>query len=478
MALDVHITTALQATDETGNHTLTWSGDATSGQGPANHSVNSIVLDSNDYVTTPNAGDFDRDEPFSASFWVKRASLSGFGVYLSRILSSGTFRGWGINSGSVSDRNRLIFNMLNSSSIRVVTETLGSLPDDEWIHITITYNGTFPTTETEDSIRIYFNGKPMLFDVTDEDLSTNTISTTAPFEFSGRNNGVNLIAGDYADIRVYDTELIASEVATIYELAIPDAHWTTLESSVFQRTSSVGDWVGRPWILEITDDLWMMTYRDSTAHSSSGTTETHIRFSTDEGATWSDEDEFTDASSVTGFPITADGSNQPFESLSMLAPNGDIILFIGRFSGQRHGIDQYRSTDNGATWSDEGQISVGSLDDELTGPGGQAVTIGNTIYVAHWVDLTPTGSGGPFYTHVIKSEDNGATWELLANLSTTTENTNEVGLVALDDTTLLTVIRGTDTGTYTRTVTTDGEVGPLIDITNVINGDKLDRPTL
>lgn len=136
-----------------------------------------------------------------------------------------------------------------------------------------------------------------------------------------------------------------------------------------------------------------------------------------------------------------------------------------------NGTYQYRSSDGGITWADEGKIN----NDSPLLMGGQAVNVGSVIHATFWID---SGANliAPFKTTLHKSADNGATWTWVSDVTSTADGTDESGLIWLGGTTLLVAIReSAATKTYFRTSSDLGLTwGPLTDKT--ANFGVLQRP--
>lgn len=157
-------------------------------------------------------------------------------------------------------------------------------------------------------------------------------------------------------------------------------------------------------------DTIIMVYSASPANNTPPAS-VHIKFSTDYGATWTDEDKFTNGNPVTGFPLSDLG-----QGLVVCAPNGNLIVLAwSDVAGVGNGTYQSVSTDGGASWSAPSQITISGLsgaDNLLTFATNQAVIVGSVIYVAavHYSYLNWQTNPESYYMSLIKSTDNGSTW--------------------------------------------------------------------
>lgn len=190
-------------------------------------------------------------------------------------------------------------------------------------------------------------------------------------------------------------------------------------SQTLRYSGAVPDWFGRSSLVA-NGSTWVHVYRTGLTHGYDLTSRLHIRFSTDEGATWTAEDTFTDAGAVTGFPIAPHLTNGVAEGQMVVAPNGDLLIVALEIdAGGLNGSYVFRSTDAGKTWTDQGEINA---DNDL-GAAMEFSVIGSEIYMAGWKQVTTHKSV------LYKSADNGATWALVADVTSFAQDTDEWSFV-------------------------------------------------
>ena len=187
----------------------------------------------------------------------------------------------------------------------------------------------------------------------------------------------------------------------------------------------------------------MLCWKDATGHAENDGA-LHIKFSDDDGATWTATDTKLGGGAVTGFPMNppVSGGQDAGEPWLYVADNGDLLLHMWRidYGVSAGGSYQSRSTDGGETWSAAAAV-------DFTGIGGDSlifstddhVSISGTLYASArvWDSAAPTLSNNILVT----SDDNGTTWDYVSDITSTSENTQEVGLVYLGGSTLLAVCR-------------------------------------
>ena len=267
---------------------------------------------------------------------------------------------------------------------------------------------------------------------------------------------------------------------------IPDeAVAVTVDSSSTISSGGTLDWHGRSSIKRRADDVLVLVYRRGTHHAVNDGA-LYIRFSDDNGATWTAENTALASdggAAVTGFPMnpsTLAAGQDAGEPWLMNAPNGDLLLHMWRidYSVDQDGTWQSRSTDGGLTWStSEGPIQWGGL---TAGQSGNTMAtdddfiVGSTLYCGARVLNDPPGDKQAVV--FCSSTDNGETWTRLSTLVSQLDlggvGTQEVGLEYLGSSRVIAIIRDTATITHTyKMVSTNLGVdeagwGSLLDVTS------------
>ena len=195
------------------------------------------------------------------------------------------------------------------------------------------------------------------------------------------------------------------------------------------------DWIGRP-SLNNSGHIWVLVYRQARHHSFDRSSTLQIRFSQDEGITWTSKNTFLDGRPVRGFPLTIHSSHILSDvsgGTLVKTPNGHLLLFVREEGEPQIGTYVWRSTDEGASWIDEGKIN----NDNTLLMGGQAVVVGGDLYATFWVDANADYQP-PFKTVLYKSADDGRSWIHVSDVAS--EGTVESALVYLGGNELLVVL--------------------------------------
>lgn len=170
----------------------------------------------NSRLACPDLGDFEKDQAFSFSGWVRLyevVSHGAFGVSSGALISrmDGTdLRGWNL---AVSN-NRLMIQLINHWPDNAISISGDVLPRPGWVHLAVTYDGSGKAA----GIKAYRDGKPMTVKI-EADTLGGTIRTNAPLMFS-RRAGADTAAfpsrqTGFEDVRLYNRALSADEVVRL-----------------------------------------------------------------------------------------------------------------------------------------------------------------------------------------------------------------------------------------------------------------------
>lgn len=263
-----------------------------------------------------------------------------------------------------------------------------------------------------------------------------------------------------------------------------DPSVSVASSSTLASGAGSSDWQGRGYITRRSDDVLVIVYRIGSGHNTSASLA--IRFSDDEGATWTAENTALASEgggAVSGFPMDApgDGTISYGEGVVLTAPNGDLLVEMWNVdgissSGTLLGTYQSRSTDDGLTWSTPAAVTFASNPnvDIRTFMTDDWFVFDRTIYMGarYYVD----GDGVPSASVLMKSTDNGASWSYVSTVVSTSEGTagalggQEFGMEYVGNSTIVTMIRdNAHTKSYRRISTDMGATwGTLTDVTSTV----------
>ncbi len=163
-----------------------------------------------DSVNMGNASElnFDHNDPYTLSVWVKR-DTTGTGVIIEKMETSGNFTGFQL--AFVSDTIRIFHRRQNQTTNRIQRRTDATFTSTtEWYHIVSTYDGSLANT----GLKIYVNGSEAASTGVNS-MQAGAWTNTADFKV-GRT-----IDGHIDEVSVYNSELSATDVATIYNSGIP-----------------------------------------------------------------------------------------------------------------------------------------------------------------------------------------------------------------------------------------------------------------
>ena len=174
----------------------------------------------------PAVGDFESDQAFTCTAWVRVPPNDSYGAICARMDRSNAYRGWDFWL----QQRRIGTHMAHSwpeKGLKVVSKQ--QLPANEWVHVAFSYDGSRKAS----GIKIYINGVVQEVNVENDKLDQSTIRTEVPWQIGQRSNGDGL-TGAIQDLRIYRRILSASEANSLAKLSRYEA---TLAKALDQRTS-------------------------------------------------------------------------------------------------------------------------------------------------------------------------------------------------------------------------------------------------
>ncbi len=177
------------------------------------YGTHSVDFDgTNDYVTMGDVLDQDGGSAFSLSAWVYFDGTSDYSV-VGKQNSSGNFNGYGIQLYS----SKLRFAAFNSLSSRIIVDTSSALSSGQWYHLAATYDGS----KDASGVTLYVDGSAVGMTTVADTLSSNSTTSTALFSIGSRNGVNQFIDGRIKQVGIFNTELSASDVTSIYNSGLP-----------------------------------------------------------------------------------------------------------------------------------------------------------------------------------------------------------------------------------------------------------------
>lgn len=161
------------------------------------------VIPANDRPTADELGDWDREQPFTVSFWVKPATLDG--ALLARMEEKSAYRGWDVWLQGGLPAMHLIHRWPENALKVVATDQ--RLTAGQWHHLAISYDGS----SRPEGIKIYVDGKTAMTRIEQNSLS-DTIRTTVPFRLGSRHETAAFVGTALQEVLLYDRVLSTEAV--------------------------------------------------------------------------------------------------------------------------------------------------------------------------------------------------------------------------------------------------------------------------
>ena len=186
---------------------------------PTFSNTKSISLDGvDDFVDMGNVLNFERLDTFSISAWVKKNDNGGGMIIVAKQETSGNLRGYMFYFDSA---NNLKFSLRrqNQNYNRLIVTSNNSISSGIWSHVLVTYDGS----STEAGFNFYINGADAGSNGSGSTLGGGvSLATTIPLQIGSRNSSFNFLDGRIDEVSIFNTELSASDVTSIYNSGVPN----------------------------------------------------------------------------------------------------------------------------------------------------------------------------------------------------------------------------------------------------------------
>ena len=188
-----------------------------------------------------DVGDFDKDQAFSCSAWIRVQPNDSQGAIVARMDKPSGYQGWDF---WVQGR-RVGMHLISTwpdDALKVVGQA--QIKGNEWTHVAVTYDGSAKAA----GVRVYYNGQLQKTNVENDKLKNST-RTMVPFRIGQRSTGEPLSGAGIQDLRIFKRALSPSEVES---MAKSTRFAAILAKTADQRTDAEKNEV-YPWWLADND---------------------------------------------------------------------------------------------------------------------------------------------------------------------------------------------------------------------------------
>ncbi|MEM8526911.1 MAG: DUF1553 domain-containing protein [Bacteroidota bacterium] len=192
-----------------------------------------LLLDGDAWLDLGTIGVYDRHEPFSIGIWVNIPEGLENGVLFHKGVGAAIYnlRGYHI---ALKD-NRLELMMAHTAPYNTIIEYLDEFPREEWMHLTLTYDGSSKAT----GLKLYMNGKETKTEVDNDNLYKNILfnfdgQPEAGLQIGARWRGIGARGATVDEVAVFNTALTDLEVLQLYD---QKAYQTLLKKGANELTT-------------------------------------------------------------------------------------------------------------------------------------------------------------------------------------------------------------------------------------------------
>jgi len=198
-----------------------------------------LQLDGQMPIELADAGDLERDQPFTISAWLKLPGPTT-GAVVARMDDGHGFTGWDLWLENGRPGMHII-HQWPANAVKVVSRQ--ALPAGQWTHVAVSYDGSSKAA----GIRVYINGRPQPTEVQADTLSE-SVRTDVPLKVGQRHQASRVSGAALSDVRLYGHALAAGAVEQL--AAAARASWL-LAKPAAERSPAEQDELYQWWLASI-----------------------------------------------------------------------------------------------------------------------------------------------------------------------------------------------------------------------------------
>jgi hypothetical protein len=154
------------------------------------------------------SGDFEHDQPFTVSFWIRVPANDSSYAVVARMDEAAAFRGWDVWVQGRRVGMHLVHDWPEDALKVVAAEQLAA---DTWTLVAVTYDGSGKA----EGVRIFYDGKPQTPNVENNRFKHSTIRTEVPLTVGSRSTGAPAHAVGLGNLSIHGRMLSAGEIEAL-----------------------------------------------------------------------------------------------------------------------------------------------------------------------------------------------------------------------------------------------------------------------
>jgi len=158
-------------------------------------------------VEIADVADFEKDQPFTCSVWIKSPNDKVSGAVLARMDDGSDFRGWDL----FLDQGRPAMHIVHKwpgDALKVIGKS--KLKVNQWHHVGVSYDGSGNAS----GVKIYLDGEEQKTEEAANALK-NTVRTGVPLKLAQRSGSSRIDNMGLQDLRIYSRALSAAEISQL-----------------------------------------------------------------------------------------------------------------------------------------------------------------------------------------------------------------------------------------------------------------------